>query len=335
VRIGLVGTDLACVATPFGGLEKLLVGWARNASVAFDIVLIDVAPEGHTHYEPNGMTMFRHVGMDFRQVERDLQLDVVHTNNRPFWVNDLATRVNTSHNFPDAWGARSRTDTGVSWVSSRTIHTAVSSALARTTARELGLEKSAVCITPPFVDPAFFDQLHTGGGGLLFPGRLMDKKGVAVVLEACDRAGITSETTFVDITTDHLRQSDEYLRLREATVSAGARLVPRMDSPVEVARQFAAADTVIAVATQPEGLGLVVLEAQAVDTAVVTAGPGGLREATLRPNVHLRNLEPGSLAVHLQRSLRDKTGRGTKARIAQRYSLEESLAAMERVWTRL
>lgn len=337
MRIALVGTELCSIQSPTGGLERLLQGWALELSEHHEVILVDLTSRD--------APAKRHLSLDVLEVATPSELpralrsfapDVVQVNNRPLYRTEVGLRINTFHNYPNAWSADGDLDDAAVAEALRHGHsTAVSASLARHIEARFGLADGQVCVTLPFVDDEFFDAHHHGGAGILFPNRLLRKKGPDVVVKALEEVSLIHKATFLDYVTPFLRGSEEHLAMRGAIQASGATLLPAVEDRAELMALYAGADLVVAVATQPEGMGLVPLEAQAVGARVVTAGPGGLREATFEPNVHLPEAEPHSLGRALVETLASHDKMASNAVLRERFSRVASTSSLRRVWAAL
>jgi glycosyltransferase involved in cell wall biosynthesis len=334
MRVALVGTELCSVQSATGGLERLLQGWALDLSKTHEVVLVDLLAEEAPDDADLGIPVIavRSPGELPAELSR-FRPDVVQVNNRPLFETGPAVRVNTFHNYPDAWSTTGPLDDQtVAEALRKARTTAVSKSLATHIEQRFNLASGEVTVSLPFVEQSFFETTHVGGGGILFPNRLLRKKGPDVVVRALEELGLAEGAVFLDYVTPFLRGSAEHLEMRSAIERSGATLVPAISGRDDLAHMYAKADVVIAVATQPEGMGLVPLEAQAVGVPVVTAGPGGLREATFEPNTHLERAEPTSLAAAIVDALDRASKTETKETIRSRFSIEASTKALERVW---
>ena len=334
-KVALVGTELCTITSATGGLERLVQGWALALAERYDVVLVDMRPDDATTHEINGVPVLAVSSPE--ELARTLRAfgpEVVQTNNRCLWDTGDALRVNTFHNYPQGWsselggGGLSKLRSAIAQQTTTT----VSRALGAQVESMFALGQGQVRVTYPFVAQEFLNQSFEGGGGILFPSRLLAKKGPEQVLAAAASLGLEERLSFLDYVTPFLRTSTEYLSIRDHLVRSKARLRPHEEHPIDLAAIYAKADLVVVVATEPEGMGLVALEAQGVGTPVLTAGPGGLKEATFVPNEHLGQFDPASLAGGIARALERDVDSSTKESIAQVFSLEASTAALEATW---
>jgi len=115
------------------------------------------------------------------------------------------------------------------------------------------------------------------GKGFLFVGRLVDSKGVDVLLDAYQRAGLDPAAWPLTIVGDGPLRAELEARAVRAGVQ-GARFLGFVDDG-EKARLLASAKWLVAPSYAHEGLGLVVLEARHAGVPCIIARHGGLPEA--------------------------------------------------------
>jgi glycosyltransferase involved in cell wall biosynthesis len=335
VRIAFVGTELCSITSPTGALEKLVQGWALEIARRDEVFLFDLHPEGPDVREFHGIPVISVLTPgDLAARLRAINADVVQTNNRPLWETGDALRVNTFHNFPNAWTAQGEPrESELILALKRGRSTAVSAALARHVEQRYQIGADRVAISYPFVDQEYFDATHSGGGGILFPNRLIRKKGPEVVLKALAILGESRRATFCDYVTPFLRDSREYREIREKVRSSHVALIPHIESRREMAELYASSDVVVTVATEPEGMGLIPLEAQAVGAPVVTAGPGGLSEATFSPNVHLPEISAERLAAAIDAAAHRSSSSEASEIVRSTFTVTSSTEMLERSWS--
>ncbi len=329
MRLALVGTDLCSVRSP-GGLERALHNWASGLAASHDVVLVDVAPPASGPYCPPSRVRYQAIDgpAALPHALQTLGIDLVLLNNRPTWHPATAKSHLVLHNFSSAWALDTMTPSAVRRHLLNHGISAVSSALARSVEEGYGLPSMSVAVTPPAVEPVFFQRGHVGGAGILFPNRMMRKKGVELFLIAvADRRLRDVPVRVLDYTSPFLRGTDEHRAMRRRVVESRAALLPEAASREDLARRYAEADVVVSLATEPEGLGLVPLEAQAVGVPVVTAGPGGLAEATMRPNQHVE-LAADTLVDAILAALERGPQPGPEQAVADRFALPAATAAL-------
>lgn len=337
--IALVGTDLCSVASGVGGLELVVRQWGEALAGQYEVVLVDPCPDSLRDPVTTKLQSVRVPSPDgLRSVLDRLRPDVVQVNNRPLWDFGDHRLVYTFHNFPPspdrardlAWGVELPQEMALLHSAFRHHRiAAISETLGRHIEEVFSFHRGSVSTVYPVVDPIFLKHRHIGGSGILFPNRLMRKKGVEVVLEAIEHPELRSRPVrFLDYTSPFLRNSEEYQTLRTQVINSRAELVAAHWTREELAREYARADVVITVALEPEGLGLVPLEAQAVGTPVVTAGPGGLQEATLHPNLHVP-AEAGDIAQALMAALASTPSPEPRDVVTTRFSAGAVLVSLE------
>jgi glycosyltransferase involved in cell wall biosynthesis len=182
----------------------------------------------------------------------------------------------------------------------------VSPTLAAAAAAALGVAPGQVTVTPPSIDPAFVDPPSPSPHRVvLSPNRLMRKKGVLDLLAAARRPALRDvEFAFADLISPWRAPTAEHRALRAAIARVpNARLFAPASTPTELAARYAASGVVACPAREPEGLGLVPLEAQACRVPVVTTDAGGLRDATFPPNRCIVPADVDALADALERAL--------------------------------
>jgi glycosyltransferase involved in cell wall biosynthesis len=113
--------------------------------------------------------------------------------------------------------------------------------------------------------------------GLLFVGRLVDSKGVEVLLEAYDHAGLDPAAWPLTIVGDGPLRAELEARAARAGLR-GVRFLGFVDDAMK-ARLLASAKWLVAPSHAHEGLGLVVLEARHAGLPCIIARHGGLPEA--------------------------------------------------------
>jgi glycosyltransferase involved in cell wall biosynthesis len=274
VKIAVVGTDLAPLRPTSGALERVVLAWAdglREALPGAEVALVDADDPGRSWAE---------------QV-RSLGPDLVVLNNRPLWSEHVNAPVaHVLHNYPDAWGIAGVADAHVRRALEQGTAAAVSPALARHIGAAYHLTESVSEVRVE-VEACFFGESWDGRGGpVLFPNRLLEKKGVRHFLALSE---LLSERGLACVLFRHLapwtEPTTEQGTLLEAVAACeGVELCPPPGSRREMAAWYRRAAVVLCPSVHPEGLGLVALEAQAIGTPVVTSGSGGLADATLPPN---------------------------------------------------
>ncbi|WP_298208880.1 glycosyltransferase family 4 protein [Ferrimicrobium sp.] len=275
LRIGFVGTELAPLRPSAGGLERLVTGWAAGLR-GHDSILLSRFDDGTNTTEHSRLPL----------AEAVASYDVVVINNRPEWTHQIdKPTVLILHNTAEAWrqggtGSQTLAPLPLSVPSHVTIAT-VSLFLAHHAQEELGLS-TPPRVLPPFVDPAFLggEPWNGSDGRLLFPNRLLVKKGVHETIDAVERLAdprsmavfLANFAPWTEPTVEHLAL---VVRIKGSTRCS---LEPRIDASSNLATRMAAASAVLAPSTRPEGLGLVPLESLALGIPTIISGLGGLRE---------------------------------------------------------
>lgn len=286
MRIGICGTELCGVGPRGGGLEKLLHGWAGALSSSDEVTIFTLAPPRfsnlsiQTQQEPAFVELTSPYQLD--EAGREKSLDVMVINNRPSWSHLLSIpTLVLFHNYENAWYDRQVGYIGPPW-SSHVGFAAVSRPLSRFAQKALSLDAQPSLVTP-FVTSHFLEGLQSSlpdHPRLLFPNRLMKKKGVAELLAAMVR--LEAECPPIDFTYN-LSPADlpdeEHLSLAaQITAIPQARLISPAESPAQVAALYSAYSAVLVPSVEPEGFGLVPLEALSLGVAVVGSSLGGLSE---------------------------------------------------------
>jgi glycosyltransferase involved in cell wall biosynthesis len=320
VRIAIVGTELCAVDARGGGLEQVLRRWASFLATRHAVTLVSFTPGGRALERSSDQYETRAISRvaDLRAAVR--RCDVVSLHNRPQWAarcGGVPAAV-TFHNYPPAWR------TTVRAVDARL--SAVSRALAAASTARLG--GAPVAVVPPSIDPVLLAPARRPREPVvLAPNRLMVKKGVLDLLAVAARLP-DLRFEFTNVISPWLHPTAEHRKLRQAVeASANARLVAPM-TPAEMVGRYGAAGVVACPVREPEGLGLVALEAQACGAPLVTTDLGGIREATFPPNecVPARDLE--ALEAALVAAIGRRGGAARRAVVA-RYSPAASGAAFE------
>ena len=332
VRIAIVGTDVCALDRRGGGLEHVVLRWAAHVADTHEVVLVSFTPGGRPlDLAPCGPEAVPvHRVADLGPALRRIAPDVVSLHNRPHWWRHCPQRARvavTFHNFAPAWKVPASAWPALVDDADRLQLAAVSGALAAEVAARLAVPVSRVAVTPPSIDPAFLDppaaNLASRPPVVLSPNRLLRKKGVRDLLAVARRpvfAGV--EFVFVDLISPWLTPTAEHRALRAAVRAApNATLVPPAAAPAELARWYASCGVVACAVREPEGLGLVALEAQACAAPLVTTDLGGLCEATFPPNRCIPPKSLPTLADALAEALAtDRSRADARRRVLERHS---------------
>ncbi|MGO9558892.1 MAG: glycosyltransferase family 4 protein [Acidimicrobiales bacterium] len=325
VKIAIVGTELAPLRAGSGALERVVRAWADGlaATSGIDVVCLDADPLS---------------GLPLDQLAAACP-DLLVLNNRPLWAErtDVAI-LHVLHNYPDAWGEQSQDNRrvrraleGASGVA------AVSSALARHVEEAYQLTRGVREVMVA-VEEGFFGEAWRGEGGpVVFPNRLLEKKGVRLFLEIAE---LLSERGHRCQMSRHLAPwsmpTDEQASLLDLIKACGAvELLPPPATRAAMAAWYASAGVVVCPSVRPEGLGLVALEAQAVGAPLVTSGLGGLAEATFPPNEIVASLDPEEWCGAVERALARPTARGPRQRVEEFYSHDAAVSSIVEVTMRI
>lgn len=325
-----VGTDLAPLDPGYGALEAVVSRWAAAVARIGRVSLLSFGPVAHElRCQVSGEVYEVASVHEARSVLSSVRGHVTLLSNRPLWGTWVDGPVlHVLHNFPDAWGASSEGELALAKkVLREQPSAAVSSVLAREVERVAGLAPGACNLLRPSIDPAFSNVSHDPDGHVvLFPHRLMRKKGLELALEAfCDPRLSGLELWVTDNLNPWRALTGEHLELRRAVRSCRrACLVPPRSPGDEMASLYAMARAVLCPSTTPEGLGLVALEAQAVGCPVVTSGLGGLSEVTFPPNECLAELTASSLAEATLRAVERSSDPSCKIELPVEFTPEGS-----------
>lgn len=303
-RIALVGTELAPLQAGSGALERAVLAWAAALSDrGHEVACLDAGSHGLPEAE---LAAFGP--------------DVLVLNNRPLWgLGAPCPALHVLHNYEDAWGAAGD-DPRLGAVLGSGVAAAVSRTLAGEVEASYGLEQVGVAVVE--VEECFFGEAWDGAGGpVLFPNRLLEKKGVRLFLELS--ALLAAEglrcTMF-----RHLAPWTSPTREHQVLLDAVAACptVELSDPPPTreaMARAYAGAAVVVCPSLRPEGLGMVALEAQAVGAPLVTSGAGGLADATFEPNETVSVLRPHTWRDAVMRAVERKAGGAAAAIVRHGY----------------
>jgi glycosyltransferase involved in cell wall biosynthesis len=329
VRVAIVGTDLCALDRHGGGLERVVLRWAAYLAATEEVILVSFTPGGRpVELGPDGpdaVTVGRLA--DLRPALRAIAPDVVSLHNRPHWSRHCPERSRvavTFHNFAPAWKVPASAWPALVAAAGQLTLSAVSGSLAGEVASRLAVPRTRVAVTPPSIDPAYLDAPASARRPVvLAPNRLLRKKGVRDLLAVARRPVFArTEFVFVDLISPWLAPTAEHRALRAAVGSVpNATLVPPAASPAELARWYGACGVVACPVREPEGLGLVALEAQACRAPLVTTDMGGLREATFPPNRCIPPKSRNALADALAETLTAPASREeARRRVLERNS---------------
>lgn len=322
-RIVVSGTELARIDPDSGALERAVLAWCAGLRRAgHEVLVVDADPADD---EPAGDgSTGRLLGRRIDAIDPDL----VVLNNRPLWGEHLEHPVlHLLHNYPDAWGAGTKDDGRVAAVLARHGAAAVSPTLARALEGRYG-DGVSVGVVVVGVEECFFGvEWHGDGGPVLFPNRLLAKKGVRFFL---DLARSLSRQGRRCVMFRHLAPFPDPIPeqrdlLRAIAACPAIELLEPPRSRAEMAAAYADAGVVVCPAIHPEGLGLVALEAQAVGAPIITSGRGGLADATFPPNEVVAALDVDTWMDAVRRA--DASGPSSQPGMAVRRQHDPDVAA--------
>jgi hypothetical protein len=322
MRIAFVGTELAGLRAESGALERAVLSWAAGLERAGHATgLFDAGPGGPP----------------LAQIEA-FGAEVVILNNRPSWalvVPEALGVLQILHNYDDAWstGDVAPGDQLRGLERPGSVILAVSDALSRYI-ESTYLCSGAVGRAVVSVEEVFFATKWQGGGGpVLFPNRLLEKKGVRFFLQLAEELSPAHTCQLFSHTAPFEPPSPEQAEL--LGLARSCPFVEVLEPPgtrEEMARAYAEAGVVLCPSVRPEGLGLVALEAQAVGAPLVTSGLGGLDEVTFPPNESVGSFEMASWTDAVRRVLlerdRGKAALEVKSRFNEQRATDSLLAGL-------
>jgi glycosyltransferase involved in cell wall biosynthesis len=309
VLAALVGTELARLSSSSGALERSSRAWALALAEHHEVVVVETCPASSRRTSAGPWEVLQSSPSNLARDLARLSPDVVVVSNRPAWAAELVTpTLCVLHNYPVAWEV-TMTELGAlrrSGALEAVTFAAVSPTLARASAVVLGRPASAIEVVPPPLDEAFLSAPRGDPrpGLLLFPHRLLRKKGLEVALAAVDLLGDHDlELVAFAHFSPWQQPTEEHLALVRAVGAAPrARLVAPLEAPSAMAEWMRAAEVVLCPSLEPEGLCIAALEAQAVGAPVVAARAGGLQDAVVRPNELVPPGDPAALASAITRA---------------------------------
>ncbi|MHB8188998.1 MAG: glycosyltransferase family 4 protein [Ferrimicrobium sp.] len=331
-RIVLVGTELAALEPKAGGLERLVCGWASELlSRGIDCILISLVP---LSADPILPTIVVEQGQLADALASE-HSDCIVINNRPNWTNlSNSPTILVLHNIENAWGESSEPTNRSSWiVPPRCEVAAVSRYLAD---RASAILSHPVSVLAPFADPAFFttatQSQQQRSDSLLFPNRLLAKKGVEELLAAlplCNSPDLS--LGFIMNLAPWSAPTPRHLHLIDRITSTeGCRLIPRIDDTAELAHTYRSSRGVVCPSTQPEGFGLVPLEALASGAPTLVAPAGGMLELAEVGAAVAEPTDPHELATALD-ALWNNPIKPDQAAIEARFSRASSADRLEQI----
>ncbi len=319
-RIAVIGTDLAPLRESSGALERVVLGWAvglERLDPEMEVVCLHARPS------VSG-------GIPADKI-RQLSPDLVVLNNRPLWGDELDYPVlHVMHNYPDAWATGATGTAEVARRLERETVCAVSRTLAHHVEERYGLSQP-VDVVRVAVEECFFEQDWAGESGpVLFPNRLLEKKGVRFFIELAERLAGSGRrcTAFRHLAPFAEPTTEQKSLVADITASGAIELVEPPRSRTEMAIWYAEASVVLCPSVNPEGLGLVALEAQAVGAPLVTSGLGGLTDATFAPNEIIGSFDALEWVAAIVRATATSPSPVPLALVRDRYSLDAAAASI-------
>lgn len=345
MRIALVGTEWTPVREGAGGLEHLLLGWAHELADRRDVVVVSFTDRARPDvYDEPGEPFLRvdlETPSDLSEAIITNDIDMVVLNNRPGWVEYAPLSIVVLHNFSVAWNdTRQPIGHGALIEAIRHIPAVatVSRALADHVVSVTG--RNADAVVHPFVDSVLLaEQLPAERESqVLFPSRLLKKKGVEVLVEVKRRGAMPRhEFLFTDFIAPWKQPTPEHDALRSLVEQTpGCRLVPAVTTRAEMARVLGAVSVVAVPSIEPEGFGLATIEAQAMGTPVVASDIGGLREALKDQGALATPGDVDSLQHALERTTAAPVDHAAlRAWVSERFHPRVSAANLERALERV
>jgi glycosyltransferase involved in cell wall biosynthesis len=286
VHIAFVSTELLPIYGQ-GALERLVRGWAKWIAQEHEVTLISIG-QGVTEGYSGDLGDLRHIWAsspsDLTGICKTHHIDLCCVNNRPGWLHLTGTTpVLILHNFSTAWRLHRYPQQPVS---PATKVIALSNALMFHAKEVLGLNFEQLDMVYPFLDPAFlegstiFRKTKQGQLKLLFPNRIMYKKGVWATLDALDLIGGKVDIDFtLSLSPNPSDRHFTNLAIKRVNHTEHARLIRSVSHPYDLADLMLDYDGILMPSVEPEGFGLVAMEALSLGLPVVASNLGGLSHA--------------------------------------------------------
>lgn len=231
----------------------------------------------------------------------------------------VAVLVRAIHQIPvvitahggDLYGVRGKVMRNLKkWIVGRADRLTVVSEGMKETMLSMGIPEDKIAVSPMGVDLRARFKPCAGAQRdrrLLFVGRLVSGKGAAVLLDATERIAKRHPDVHLDIVGDgperaELEKITRTLRLEDYVTFHGSK---RQE---EIAGYYQRAVVLVIPSTEPEGLGLVAVEAMGCRCPVVSTDVPGLRDV-VKDGVTGLLAQPGSaedLAVRIEQLLNDE-----------------------------
>lgn len=351
MRIAVLSNELLPITPKGGALERLAWGWSAGLARDNEVYLITFSHHRdllETHDSSKLTRVFIEDLGDLDLMLRDLCIDQLILHNRPHWA--LATSLPSltiCHNFADAWSSdrdpipphqHITQQPDQSSYQYRRV-TAVSHSLLAHARARLQRQQRVVEVLTPYLDEAFLRPdssavLPGQRSPLLFPNRLMVKKGVIETIEALKTFGAGEPLVdFIDNISPNAHPNPEQLDLLHRIADEPrAALVITQHTPQATAQLYRQYAAVITPSIYPEGCGLVPLEALALGVPAACSAAGALSEIAPRLAPLLDPMNPHSFATTLlQLSTGTTVGEDIRDEIVERFSFTRSLQQLTRL----
>ncbi len=335
----VVSNEILPVSTHHGALERLALGWALGLAQNERVVLGTFTHHRDLLVDDESANLRAWIDSPYEIDELAHATDAraVLLHNRPTWVKYLSKpTVVILHNYSTAWRSPYEaypTDTA-ELHRTGLLYLGVSLPLLHHVQDELQLPSDVVGHLPPYVDPIFALQPTPPAPQhrrLLFPNRIMTKKGVEATLRALDHCkDPTLAIDFVSNFSPNFEPDREQRALVELiNAHPRAALLPPASTPRATAALYGRSAGVITPSTEPEGFGLVPAEALVLGVPTACSSAGGLQEL-ISAGAHAVDVDdPESFARSLE-VLAQSERRSTQQRSEswERFSFERSMASL-------
>jgi glycosyltransferase involved in cell wall biosynthesis len=192
-----------------------------------------------------------------------------------------------------------------------------------------------VVVAPMPVDAGIFTPAPESRDGLLFVGKIDGQKGLSILIDALAVLPATVSLTVIGDGVDADRCRAQAARLGVTHRIRWMGALPHDELPAHYRR----AQLLVAPATEPEGLGLVGVEALLCETPVIASDIGGLRDVVEHEHSGLlvNPREPAALARAITVALGDaeqmkRWGREGRTSMLARFGPEACAAAYVNVY---
>lgn len=337
-KFGVLSNELYPLMHLGGGLERLAWGWLEAISQVGGVEIITFNFHRSFLSPPEKYPRsFINSPSDLEALARSRGLTHLVLHNRPHWARftSLPTTV-ILHNFSDAWTSPADPEppSGLpqTWGAAQVL--CVSQALADHAQTHFESSPSEISVLAPFIDPEFTRRATPlRREGLVFPNRIMEKKGVRNVLDALDVLSFSDPAIRVDfvwnISPNSAPSKEQESLLVEIASRPNARLIPKATRAADVADLYSSYAAALVPSVQPEGFGLVAVEAAALGVAVGCSPLGGLRDLVGTFATELDPTDPKALAQVLRElSTAGRLSEPQREDLAARYSVGASFSSL-------